>query len=557
MRTVKDTLKTGKKTDVYEELFRFEHFLSEISAKYINLPAGGIEEAIKRDLGRLVEFLGADRGVLYLTKGEDNRFVPGELPDLAYPYWPGEPLRLKIHEMREKDPASFDNKYFIERWSRGENVRYSHFDDLPDDARGVRKLYKEIGIKSFLSVPLSAGGAIVGALGVATVHSHREWPEELIPRIRLFAEVFGNALLRKRSEEKLGQALQEIKHLKDRIEADYKYLSEEINLEHGLSGIIGRSEGTKEVIRKIKQVAGTNAGVLLLGETGTGKGVFARAIHNAGMRKDRPLVQVNCAALTPSLIESELFGHEKGAFTGAQSRRLGRFEIADGSTLFLDEVGEIPLELQAKLLRVIQDGEFERVGGTETLKVDVRLITATNRDLENEVHAGRFRRDLWYRLSVFPIFIPPLKDRIDDIPLFVRHFLDKYEKWSGKRFNPVPAPIIRSLQGYAWPGNVRELENTIERAVIISEAPNLKIDIPVSGRGRTSISDRRPKEEKPMRLNDLEREHITGVLERVSWKITGMRGAAEVLGINPSTLRGRMKKLGIKRSNRSGYDEKG
>ena len=254
------------------------------------------------------------------------------------------------------------------------------------------------------------------------------------PRLRLCGEIFGNALARKQSEEALSKAFSEIKELKNRFESDYLYLREEMAIEQGLDDVVGRSEVMRQILSKARQVASTNATVLLLGETGTGKGVIARTIHHLSGRADRPLIQVNCAALSPHLIESEIFGHEKGAFTGATTRRPGRFELARGTTLFLDEIGDLPLDVQAKLLRVLQDGEFERVGGSETLKTDARVIAATNKELEKETEAGRFRKDLWYRLSVFPIRIPPLRERPDDIPLLVGWLVNKHGKALGKKF---------------------------------------------------------------------------------------------------------------------------
>jgi transcriptional regulator with GAF, ATPase, and Fis domain len=285
-------------------------------------------------------------------------------------------------------------------------------------------------------------------------------------------------------------------------------------------------------------VAPTTATVLLLGETGTGKGLIARAIHNASKRKDRPFMQVNCAALTPTLIESELFGHEKGAFTGAAARRVGRFEAAHGTTLFLDEIGDLPFELQPKLLRVLQDGEFERVGGSTTIKTDVRVIAATNRDLEKEVEEGRFRRDLWYRLSIFPISIPPLRERLDDIPLFLSSFVTKYGTWMGKQFNMLPLKTIKALESYPWPGNIRELENLVERAVITSPDGNLQIELPVRWE---AVADSKKT------LQEFEKDHILKVLEETNWTIEGPNGAALRLGLKPSTLRFRAKKLDIRR----------
>jgi transcriptional regulator with GAF, ATPase, and Fis domain len=254
-------------------------------------------------------------------------------------------------------------------------------------------------------------------------------------------------------------------------------------------------------------------------------------------------MQINCAALTPSLIESELFGHEKGAFTGAMARRIGRFEAAHGTTLFLDEIGDLPLELQPKLLRVLQDGEFERVGGSNTVKTDVRVIAATNRDLELEVEEGRFRRDLWYRLSIFPISIPPLRERLDDIPLFVSSFVKKYGNWMGKQFDVLPIKTVKALQGYPWPGNIRELENLIERAVITSPDGNLQVELPVTPPSRIHGDTRRT-------LEELERDHILKVLGETNWTIEGPNGAARRLGLKPSTLRFRARKLDIKRPDR-------
>ena len=270
-------------------------------------------------------------------------------------------------------------------------------------------------------------------------------------------------------------SLAEIHQLKDQLEAERAYLQDEIKLENNHETIIGQSDALKYVLYKVGQIAGSDTTVLILGETGTGKELVARAIHSLSLRKNRALVKVNCATLPANLIESELFGHEKGAFTGSQARHLGRFEIADGATLFLDEIGELPLELQAKLLRVLQDGEFERVGSSQTIKVDVRIIAATNRNLEEEVRNGRFREDLWYRLNIFPITMPPLRDRLDDIPLLVDFYVKKIAKRLGKTIEIIPEGVMDALQDYHWPGNIRELENVLERAVINSSGPKLRL----------------------------------------------------------------------------------
>jgi chemotaxis protein methyltransferase CheR len=347
---------------------------------------------------------------------------------------------------------------------------------------------------------------------------------------------------RKLGELKLREALSEIEQLKNQLEADSAYLREEIKLYYNFENIIGRSDMLKYVLFKVEQVAATDATVMILGETGTGKELIARAIHAASSRKERPLIKVNCATLPANLIESELFGHEKGAFTGADHRLIGRFDVANGATLFLDEVGELPLELQPKLLRVIEHGEFERLGSTKTLKTDVRIIAASNRDLEEEVEKGRFRKDLWFRLNIFPITVPPLRQRIDDIPLLVENFLDKYSRKHGRKIHAVSKQTMNRLQGYSWPGNVRELENLIERAVIGTSGTKLQVVVPTDNES-TDI----PISDADQTLEEMERKYILKVVEKTRWRIEGPQGAARILGLNPSTLRSRMQKLGIQR----------
>ena len=347
----------------------------------------------------------------------------------------------------------------------------------------------------------------------------------------------------KQTEKKLRTALKNIEQLKKQIQSDYTYLREELKLEHKFEEIIGESDPLKYVLFKIEQVATTDASVMLLGETGTGKELFARAIHNMSLRKDRPLVKVDCATLPSNLIESELFGREKGAFTGSQERQIGRFEFADGSTIFLDEIGELPLELQTKLLRVIQDGEFERLGSNLPIKVDVRIITATNRNLENEIINGNFRQDLWYRLNVFPITLPPLRQRVEDIPLLVHEFVNRFSKKIGKVISKIPDNSMDALKGYSWPGNIRELQNVIERAVINTRGTKLNLADTLEG----SI-EKIPTKNPNRSLHEIERESILKVLEETAWRIEGKHGAADILGLNPSTLRGRMRKFGIRKN---------
>jgi PAS domain S-box-containing protein len=348
---------------------------------------------------------------------------------------------------------------------------------------------------------------------------------------------------RKRVEASLRTALSEIKRMKDQLEAENIYLHQEVARKYNFGEIIGQNNALSNVCLQVEQVAPMNATVLLLGETGTGKGVVARAIHRSSARKDRSMITVDCTALPSNLIESELFGREKGAFTGADSRQIGRFELADGGTIFLDEIGEMPLELQSKLLRVIQDGEFERLGNPHTIKIDVRVIAATNRNLAEEIRNGRFREDLFYRINVFPITIPPLRQRKEDIPLLVNHFVSKFNKKIGKRIETVSKDTLSILQEYHWPGNVRELESVIERAVIISQGTALQ----VSDRFDTFRKTEKAEGQDVKAIDELENDHILQVLRKTGWRIEGEKGAAVLLGLNPSTLRARMRKHGISR----------
>jgi formate hydrogenlyase transcriptional activator len=344
-------------------------------------------------------------------------------------------------------------------------------------------------------------------------------------------------------EDALKKALSEIRLLKDQLEAENIYLREELKSEQHYRDIIGDSDSIKYMLLKVEQVARTNSTVLILGETGTGKSLVARAIHNAGSRSEGPFINVNCAALPANLIESELFGREKGAFTGAQARQIGRFELANRGTIFLDEVGEMPIELQTKLLRVLQDREFERLGNPQTIKVDVRVIASTNRNLKEDIGNGRFREDLFYRLNVFPITLPPLRKRKEDIPDLVNYFVQKYSNKMGKSIDTVSKATMQMLQSYSWPGNVRELENVIERAVIVSRGKVLQVTDKLEPQRAVD-----PKRKSDKSLQVIEKDHILQALTQTNWRIEGEKGSAVLLGINPSTLRGRMRKLGIKRT---------
>jgi formate hydrogenlyase transcriptional activator len=389
------------------------------------------------------------------------------------------------------------------------------------------------GVLSAVSVPLRAKDKVIGTLNLGSreVGRYGEKDSELLLAIGDQIVLAIQNML----------AYEEIASLKSRLEEENLYLQEESRSEAAFADVVGESSAIQKVLSRVRMVAGTDSTVLVTGETGTGKEMVVRAIHGLSGRKDKIFVKVNCAALPSGVIESELFGHEKGAFTGALTRRVGRFELANGGTLFLDEVGDLPLDLQAKLLRVLQEGEFERVGGTQTLKVNVRLIAATNRDLKVAVEEGRFRADLFYRLNVFPIAIPPLRERLEDVPRLTRHFAMIYASKMGRPIGTIGEPVLSKLMAYNWPGNVRELQNVIERAVILSTHHRLVLDdslaAPVSG----------PAAKPGRTLEDVEREHILCVLDSVGWRVSGERGAAKVLGLKRTTLEARMIKLGISR----------
>jgi DNA-binding NtrC family response regulator len=371
-----------------------------------------------------------------------------------------------------------------------------------------------------------------------------------------------NSVLERKVEERtreLSHALEEVRQLRDRLQAENAYLQTEISEHSNFRNIIGSSPALREALRKVDLVAPTDSTVLILGETGTGKELIARAIHDRSQRHARPLVKLNCSAISAGLVESELFGHVKGAFTGASERRTGRFELADGGTLFLDELGELPLETQAKLLRVLQEGEFEPVGSSQTRKVDVRVIAATNRQLPDDVAAGRFRADLFYRLNVFPIEMPPLRARREDVPLLARFFLDQASRRMGRRFVTIDPESMARLQAHDWPGNIRDLQNTIERAAILSTPPSLRIDWTLAGAtapaaappvGASTSGTATSRSGAPPgghSLEDVERQHIIEVLRQTHGVIEGPRGAASILGLKPSTARFRMRKLGIRK----------
>ncbi|WP_373499777.1 sigma 54-interacting transcriptional regulator [Desulfococcus sp.] len=649
-------------TDLRQELearLQFETLLSEISTRFINLPAEEIDGEIEDAQRRICECLGLDLSALWQWSAETPPLLA--LTHLHSP--PEGPTRPDRIDAQEVFPWQF------QRMLRGETLAISS-QDLPPEAARDQETRSHYGVKSSVVIPLSTGGGpFIGVLTFDTLHAERDWPEPLVKQLNLVAQVFANALSRKcadlelrekearlrltmdaagaglwsmeidtgrvwvtpktrelfhfvadealtydhfleaihpadreavdravqhaaqsgedlryeyrillpdqtirwmvssgqryrrsaggpdclmgvsldisalkRMEGEIQARLKEIEGLKRRLENENLYLREELRIEQGFEKIVGVSKALQSVILSARQVASTDATVLLQGETGTGKGMMANAIHQLSARKDRPLVTVNCSALPQNLIESELFGREKGAFTGAHARQAGRFEVADGGTIFLDEIGEMPLELQSKLLRVLQEGEFERLGSARTVTVDVRVIAATSRDLKEEVRERRFRKDLFYRLNVFPISIPPLRQRTEDIPLLAQYFTEKYARRMGKQIESIPRATMQTFLKYDWPGNVRELEHVIERGVIITSGRSFAM----AGRLSSAV----PIDSRDEPLKDLaaaEREHILRVLHETGWRIEGMSGAAAILKLHPSTLRFRIKKLGIRR----------
>jgi formate hydrogenlyase transcriptional activator len=639
-----------------EERLRFETLLADLSARFVNLPADQIDGEIEDAQRRICECLGLDLSSLWQWSVETPGFVR-----LTHLYRPlGGPPVPELMDAQEYFPWCLKEL-------RAGNVITVSTEGAPAEAARDQGVWRHYGIKSSLTFPLSVGGQpFLGALGFNTVREERTWPEALVKRLQLVAQVFTNALARtradqalresearlslatnaagaglwsmevdtgrvwvsarirelfhfapdedlhyesflnvihpddrdqvdqavqralksgerllsdyrivfpdgnvrwiaargqrhlkpngkpdrlmgvsidiserKRMEAELHSRLREIEELKKQLEQENISLREEVKLLSPHAEIVATSAAMRQVLARVEQVAPTDSTVLLTGETGTGKEVIARAIHNLSIRKARPLVTVNCASLPPTLIESELFGREKGAFTGAMSRMVGRFEVADRSTLFLDEIGDLPLELQTKLLRVLEEGRFERLGSTKPIQVDVRILAATNRDLEPDVQAGRFRKDLYYRVNVFPITIPPLRERPDDIPPLVWAFIRQFEKRMGKHIRSIPKRSLEALQRYSWPGNARELRNVIEHAMIVSPGTTLEVRPP------SHVVAERSDEAR--NLQEVERRHILHVLKETGWRVAGKAGAADLLGLKPTTLEARMKKLGIHR----------
>ena len=394
-----------------------------------------------------------------------------------------------------------------------------------------------VGQKSSLNVPYSVAGVVTGGLGIGSFRQHQRWDDWRISRVKDIACVFANAIARKEADEDLRKATVEIRELRDKLERENIYLREEIALEYPHTGIIGKSDAIRSILKKLEQVAKTDAAVLILGETGTGKELVARTIHEMSRRKQNPLVKINCASLPATLIESELFGREKGPYTGALAREIGRLNTPINPLFFSMRLLSFPRSCNRNY-RVLQEGELERLGSSKTIRVDVRVIAATNQDLDAMMKAGKFREDLFYRLNVFPIVVPPLRERREDIPLIALHILKDLAKRMGSKVEGFHTATMREFQKYSWPGNVRELRNVIERNLILNSGPIFRAELPNA-----------PQDKKASlrRLDDVDAEYLRKVLQSTHWRVRGAAGVAEVLGLKPTTLEARMKKLGIHR----------
>jgi transcriptional regulator with GAF, ATPase, and Fis domain len=509
--------------EVLEEQLEFERFVAELSFQFINLPGDQVVDAIRTGLRRIGEQLELDRCSFF-------RIADGVLSDAVSWTAPGIPA------VEAPVAAAGLFPWTLARVLAGEVVSFSTLAEIPDDKD--RAAFRERGTKSAVFVPLSVEGKVTGATGFSTVRAERTWSPELVLRLKVFGSVFDQVLARQQRDQALRATTLEVQRLKDRLQAENVYLRREERERLGLTVVVGQSAAVRRVLEQIQQVAATDSTVLLRGETGTGKELFATQIHELGARHARAMVRVNCAAIPATLIESELFGREKGAFTGALARQAGRFELADRSTIFLDEIGDLPPEVQVKLLRVLEEHQIERLGSPRPIPIDTRIIAATHRDLEKRIAEGTFREDLYYRLNVFPILVPPLRERVEDIPLLVWRFVEEFSKAFGKRIESIDRDSLAALQHYAWPGNIRELRNVVERAMITASSRRLTITLPQASAAATRRSSK---------LIDVEKEHIRAVLEATAWRIRGAGGAADRLGLKPTTLETRMAKLGLKR----------
>jgi formate hydrogenlyase transcriptional activator len=506
-----------------ESQLEFERCVAELSFQFINLPGGEVIDAIRRGSARIGQEFQLDRCVFARLSPDGALFDPivWTAPDIP---------------MVEMPPTDTDLPWTIERVLGGHLVAFSTLADVPNEID--RTTLGMMGIRSAVFAPLSVEGRVAGAVEFGTIRREHTWPPDVIDRLRSLSRLFEQVLARRLRDEAMQAASLEVQRLKDQLQAENVYLRQEERERLGLTGVVGQSVAVRRVMEQIQQVAPTDSTVLLLGETGTGKGLFAAQLHELGPRHGRAMVRVNCGAIPATLIESELFGREKGAFTGALSRQVGRFELADHSTIFLDEIGDLPADVQIKLLRVLEERQIERLGSPRPISIDTRIVAATHRNLEERIAEGAFREDLFYRLNVFPIHVPPLRERVEDIPLLVWRFVEEFSKALGKSIDAIDKDSLTALQHYGWPGNIRELRNVIERAMIMASSRRLTIALPQSSAAASKRSSK---------LLDIEKEHIRSMLDATGWRIRGPEGAATRLGLKPTTLETRMAKLGLKR----------
>lgn len=501
---------------------RFEKLVGDLLNRFTVLGADELLDAIENALPLIGQIMESDRCYFFLLSDDGSQFTVTHL-------WHQEGI--------DDDPVvvgavvSEGFPWLADMMMQRQDIVIPDLDTLPPEAQSEADYARKRGIQSFLMCPVQSSDMLLGNIGIDVIGRQRPWIKSDIRRLRMLGEIIAFAIACIRKDR-------EIQDLRDRLEAENIYLRKKVLSRGDFGEIVGKSEGIENVLRAVEQVAPTAANVLILGETGTGKELIARAIHERSDRRERPLFCLNCAALATTLIESELFGREKGAYTGALTKQIGRFELADGSTLLLDEVGELPLEVQGKLLRVLESGTFERLGSPRTITVDVRLIAASNRDLAQAVRDKTFREDLYYRLNVFPLTVPPLRERSEDIPQLVWTFVKKLEESVGRRIEQIPTQDIEMLARYPWPGNIRELMNVVERAMILGQGPILRIAAPNST-DSSLVED--------MTLEQAERKHINAILEQTGWRVRGRNGAAERLGLKPTTLESKMRKLDINR----------
>ena len=526
--TIHDITERKKAETEIKHHAEYHALLADISSRLIRART----DDIARQLRECLEVVGAEYALDLISVSwlDDN----------------GKNMELRDQWVRPKSGMSSDFldwaelAWIFRRLQAGTPIVLESLDTIPITAQADKDCLEQAGIRSFLAIPLLVDESLEGVAAFVTHNENRRWALETVEELKLVTENLGGAIARSR-------AMTEIRKLKNQLQEENLVLREEVRLAHGFDEIVGEHASLRSCLHAIEKVAPSDVAVLLLGETGTGKELFARAIHKLSARSAEPLVIVNCPTLPATLIDSELFGHERGAFTGAHSQRRGRFELAEGGTIFLDEIGELPIELQAKLLRVLQTGEFDRLGGTETLRANVRLIAATNRDLKQAVERGEFRADLYYRISSYPVHLPPLRERREDIPLLAEHFVRMHARKLDKKIEAISAKMIKELVSYAWPGNVRELESIIERAVI--SAPSCSVlELPGPLRLIANFTQSNgAATDDDLGLTSVERSHITNILKQTGWKVSGADGAASVLGLPESTLRSKMKRLGITR----------